>query len=66
MKLESIPKIKHTNSQHFILLAGPCAIEGEDMTMHIAETIVHLTDTYRITNISKGSLRKANRSRMDN
>jgi len=65
MKLESIPKIKHTDSQHFFLLAGPCAIEGEDMAMQIAETIVKLTDKYRIPYIFKGSFKKANRSRLD-
>jgi len=65
MKLELIPKIKHTDSQHFFLLAGPCAIEGEEMAMKIAETIVELTDKYRIPYIFKGSFKKANRSRLD-
>jgi len=65
MKLELIPKIKHTNSGHFFLLAGPCAIEGEEMAMRIAETIVKLTDKYQIPYIFKGSFKKANRSRLD-
>ena len=65
MKLELIPKIKHTQSGHFFLLAGPCAIEGEDMAMRIAEHIVKLTDKYKIPYIFKGSFKKANRSRLD-
>jgi len=65
MKLDLIPKIKHTNSGHFFLLAGPCAIEGEDMAMRIAEQIVKLTDKYQIPYIFKGSFKKANRSRLD-
>jgi len=65
MNLEQIPKIKHTNSGHFFLLAGPCAIEGEEMAMRIAEHIVSLTDKYKIPYIFKGSFKKANRSRLD-
>ncbi len=65
MKLDSIPKIKHTDSGHFFLLAGPCAIEGEEMAMKIAEKILKLTDKYKIPYIFKGSFKKANRSRLD-
>ncbi len=65
MKLELIPKIKHTDSGHFFLLAGPCAIEGEKMAMQIAEHIVKITDKYKIPYIFKGSFKKANRSRLD-
>ena len=43
MKLERIPKLKHTNSNNFFLLAGPCAIEGEDMALRIAEKVVEIT-----------------------
>ncbi len=65
MKLDLIPKIKHTDSGHFFLLAGPCAIEGEEMAMKIAERIVKITDKYKIPYIFKGSFKKANRSRLD-
>ena len=65
MNLDLIPKIKHTNSGHFFLLAGPCAIEGETMAMRIAEHIVKLSDKYQIPYIFKGSFKKANRSRLD-
>jgi len=65
MKIELIPKIKHTNSNNFFLLAGPCAIEGEEMAMQIAEKIVKITDKLEIPFVFKGSFKKANRSRID-
>ncbi|MGB5783339.1 MAG: 3-deoxy-8-phosphooctulonate synthase, partial [Eudoraea sp.] len=65
MKLDSIPKLKYTNSNNFFLLAGPCAIEGEEMALRIAERIVEITDKLEIPYIFKGSFKKANRSRVD-
>ncbi len=65
MKLELIPQIKHADSEQFFLLAGPCAIEGEDMAMRIAEKVVSITDRYKIPYVFKGSFKKANRSRID-
>jgi 2-dehydro-3-deoxyphosphooctonate aldolase (KDO 8-P synthase) len=63
--IDQIPGIKHTNSGNFFLLAGPCAIEGEEMAMRIAERIVGITDKLQIPYVFKGSYRKANRSRID-
>lgn len=65
MKLDLIPKIKYSNSNNFFLLAGPCAIEGEEMALRIAEKIVSITDKFKIPYIFKGSFKKANRSRLD-
>ncbi len=65
MNLDLIPNIKHTNSGNFFLLAGPCAIESEDMAMEIAEKIIAITDKLKIPFIFKGSFKKANRSRID-
>jgi len=65
MTLNNIPKIKFTNSNNFFLLAGPCAIEGEDMALRIAEKIITITDKLHIPFIFKGSFKKANRSRID-
>lgn len=59
----SIDKLKHTNSNNFFLMAGPCAIENEDIALSIAEKIVALTDKLNIPFIFKGSYRKANRSK---
>ena len=50
---------------NFFLLAGPCAIEGEDMAMKIAERIVTITHKLNIPYTFKGSFKKANRSRID-
>ena len=65
MDLNLIPKIKHTNSGNFFLLAGPCAIEGEDMALRIAEKVVSITNKLEIPYVFKGSFKKANRSRID-
>ncbi|MBU1819951.1 MAG: 3-deoxy-8-phosphooctulonate synthase [Bacteroidetes bacterium] len=61
----SITKLKHSASPHFFLMAGPCAIEGRDMALRIAEHIVSLTDRLQIPYIIKGSYRKANRTKLD-
>jgi len=60
-----LPQLKHADKHSFFLIAGPCAIEGEDMALAIAERIVSLTDQLGIPYIFKGSYRKANRSRLD-
>lgn len=60
-----LPNIKNGDSDQFFLMAGPCAIEGEDMALQIAEKIVTITDKLNIPYIFKGSYRKANRSRLD-
>ena len=65
MDLSKIPQIKHTSSGNFFLLAGPCAIEGEEMALKIAETIVGIADGLKIPFVFKGSFKKANRSRVD-
>jgi len=65
MRLDLIPQLKHTNSNNFFLLSGPCAIEGEDMALRIAEKIVSITDKLEIPYVFKGSFKKANRSRID-
>ena len=63
--IQYLDNIKHKGSQNFFLIAGPCAIESEDMAMFIAEKIVKLSDKYQIPYIFKGSFKKANRSRID-
>ncbi len=65
MMLPAIEKLKHTGSGNFLLMAGPCAIEGEEMALEIAGVIAGITDKLQIPWIFKGSYRKANRSRID-
>lgn len=47
------------------IIAGPCAIEGEDMAFRIAESLVETCASHGLPLIFKGSYRKANRSRID-
>ncbi len=63
--LAKINRIQHQRSENFFLLAGPCAIEGEEIVMEIAEKILSITNQLEIPFIFKGSYRKANRSRLD-
>ncbi|WP_010177390.1 3-deoxy-8-phosphooctulonate synthase [Aquimarina agarilytica] len=65
MQLNNIPKIKNLDSNNFFLLAGPCAIEGEEMALRIAEKVVQITSDLNIPYVFKGSFKKANRSRVD-
>ena len=65
MGLADLPKISYSNSKQFVLIAGPCAIEGEEMAMRIAEKIKTISDKLSIPYIFKGSFKKANRSRLD-
>lgn len=60
-----LPSISHGAGPNFFLMAGPCAIEGEDMALRIAERIVEITNRLEIPYVFKGSYRKANRSRSD-
>src|SRR6056300_1307959 len=63
--LNTIPKLRHLEAGNFFLIAGPCAIEGEEMAMEIAERVSDICDRLQIPFIFKGSYRKANRSRLD-
>ncbi len=63
--LKQIPRIKNLESKQFFLIAGPCAIEGEEMAFEIAESVKATCDRLEVPFIFKGSYRKANRSRID-
>ena len=63
--LNNIQNINHKDSGNFFLIAGPCAIEGEEMAIEIAEKILTISNNLKIPFIFKGSYRKANRSRID-
>lgn len=65
MNLNNIPQIKHLDSDNFFILAGPCAIESEEMAMQIAERLVRISDDLHLPFVFKGSYKKANRSRID-
>ncbi len=60
-----IPKIQHTSTGNFFLIAGPCIIENETMPFEIAKEIKSICDDLEIPYIFKASYKKANRSRLD-
>lgn len=62
--LQSIPFIKHLETNNFFLIAGPCIVESEENAMLIAETAVKITEKYKIPYIFKASYKKANRSKV--
>ncbi len=49
----------------FLLIAGPCAIEGRDIAIEIAKKLKEITTKLSIPFVFKGSYRKANRTRLD-
>lgn len=61
----TLQAILQNKNKNFFLLAGPCAIEGEEMAFEIAERLLAITSELSIPFIFKGSFRKANRSRLD-
>lgn len=65
MVIDTIPGIRHTGSGNFFLLAGPCVVEGREITLRIAERLATVCDELRIPLVFKASYRKANRSRLD-
>ncbi|MCH2084270.1 MAG: 3-deoxy-8-phosphooctulonate synthase [Saprospiraceae bacterium] len=65
MMINSIPKIKYLETNNFFLIAGPCAIEGEEIAFEIAERVSTICHKLQIPYIFKGSYKKANRSRLD-
>ncbi len=65
MSIKNIPNIKHTDTNNFFLLAGPCVVESEEICFEIAEKVKTITDKLGIPYIFKASYRKANRSRLD-
>jgi len=60
-----LPRLKYAQSGNFFLIAGPCAIEGEQMAFDIAGQVSEWCEQLAIPYIFKGSYRKANRSRGD-
>lgn len=63
--LNTIQNIKHYRQGNFFLLAGPCVVEGYDITMQTAERLKEITNNLKIPFVFKSSYRKANRSRID-
>ncbi len=47
---------------NFFLIAGPCVVEGEEMVIEIAETVMAICKKYQVPYIFKASYKKANRT----
>ena len=50
------------DNERFTLIAGPCAIEGEEMCLEVAKELKRICDNLNINFIFKASFDKANRS----
>jgi 2-dehydro-3-deoxyphosphooctonate aldolase (KDO 8-P synthase) len=61
----NIPGIRYRESGNFLLIAGPCVVEGEEVVNETASYLVKLAEKYKLPFIFKSSYRKANRSRID-
>ncbi|MEM7417930.1 MAG: 3-deoxy-8-phosphooctulonate synthase [Gemmatimonadota bacterium] len=51
--------------EDFILISGPCAVEGDDVNLPIAAELAALQARTGLSIVFKGSFDKANRSRID-
>jgi 2-dehydro-3-deoxyphosphooctonate aldolase (KDO 8-P synthase) len=61
----NIPGLKFSESGNFILIAGPCVVESDEIVFQTAEHLKKLSDKYQLPFVFKSSYRKANRSRGD-
>ncbi len=60
-----IPSLRYGEREGFLLIAGPCVVEGREMVFKIAEHLASLSEKYQLPFVFKASYRKANRSRLD-
>ena len=61
----NIPGIKFGESGNFLLIAGPCVVESEEVIFETADHLVRIAEKYHLPFVFKSSYRKANRSRAD-
>lgn len=61
----NIPGLKYLETNNFLLIAGPCVVEGESIVFEVAEHLTRLSEKYHLPFVFKASYRKANRSRVD-
>jgi len=61
----NIPGINFIESGNFLLIAGPCVVESEEIVFETAGHLKRLSEKYQIPFVFKSSYRKANRSRGD-
>ena len=61
----NIPGINFIEAGNFLLIAGPCVVESEEIVFETAGHLKSLSEKYKIPFVFKSSYRKANRSRGD-
>jgi 2-dehydro-3-deoxyphosphooctonate aldolase (KDO 8-P synthase) len=61
----NIPGLKFNESGNFLLIAGPCVVESEEIVFETADHLIKLSEKYQIPFVFKSSYRKANRSKAD-
>lgn len=61
----NIPGLKFKESGNFLLIAGPCVVENEEVVNVTAARLFELSEKYSIPFVFKSSYRKANRSKVD-
>ncbi len=62
MKEVNVRNITFSNEKPFVLIAGPCVMESEELVMETAEKIQEICNRLEIPFIFKSSFDKANRS----
>ena len=62
--MKNLELVTDYNNGMFFLMAGPCVIEGEEITWSIARRLKEITSKYQIPFIFKASYKKANRSKI--
>ena len=60
--IPALPKLHHTDSGNFLLIAGPCVVEDHENPYMVCEHLVAICDRLHIPFAFKASYRKANRS----
>jgi 2-dehydro-3-deoxyphosphooctonate aldolase (KDO 8-P synthase) len=61
----NIPGIRYSESGNFLLIAGPCVVESEEIVFETACHLKKLSEKYELPFVFKSSYRKANRSKGD-
>ena len=60
--IPSLPKLHHTESGNFLLIAGPCVVEDHENPFVVCDCLFAITERLHIPFAFKASYRKANRS----
>ena len=60
--IPSLPRLHHTDSGNFLLIAGPCVVEDHENPFVVCEHLAAICDRLHIPFAFKASYRKANRS----